>query len=57
MSGTEEIGLGKCFAKKEVLFRPLEEVFFAEEWLRKYYHGDEDWLTGSKNIVCHGVDR
>ena len=56
MSSKEEFGHDNFFAKKEVLFRPLEEAFFAVEWLRKYYHGDEDWLTGSKNIVCHGVN-
>ena len=47
MSGIEEIGHDKFFARKEVLFRPLEVAFFAEDGLRKYYHGVEDWLTSS----------
>ena len=53
MSGKEEFGHDQFFAKKEVLFRPLEVAFFYEDGLGKYYHGDENWLTGSKKIVCH----
>ena len=41
MSGKEEFG-HEFFAIKEVLFRPLEVAFFAEDGLGKYYHGDED---------------
>ena len=55
MSG-KEFGHDEFFTIKEVLFSPLEVAFFAEDGLRKYYQGDEDWLTSSKKTVYYGVE-